>query len=263
MQRNWKKGIAFLLTSAFCFPCFTQPSEALTNPVGLLYGDLNEDGTIDLTDVRIALEASLGIQDAKVRQIASSDFDQDGKIGMDDVTVVLKAALSVYGDQELKAALPKEPEVHYDRTSDHYSLFKEALIAMKAIRDGGKDALPTEEGIRVITLASWNANEDDVLALQREIANTTVGGTRCVLLKKLGDVEKLGIGEIWPADQGFTLYGGGFWEELREVTLDGDNMCVERSVCSTFLDMRTYHDYYQKVDGEWKLVKSEESSTIS
>lgn len=57
------------------------------------FGDINEDGKINMKDARIALKAAVGSETLNEEQQKLGDVDNDGKVGMKDARLILKYAV--------------------------------------------------------------------------------------------------------------------------------------------------------------------------
>lgn len=57
------------------------------------FGDINEDGKINMKDARIALKAAVGSETLNEEQQKPGDVDNDGKVGMKDARLILKYAV--------------------------------------------------------------------------------------------------------------------------------------------------------------------------
>lgn len=69
----------------------TKVSPALS----ILPGDANQDGTVDLKDATLTLQAALGITSLSESAIDAADVDEDGTITLNDALLVLKLALGI------------------------------------------------------------------------------------------------------------------------------------------------------------------------
>lgn len=57
------------------------------------FGDINEDGKINMKDARIALKAAVGSETLNEEQQKLGDMDNDGKVGIKDARLILKYAV--------------------------------------------------------------------------------------------------------------------------------------------------------------------------
>lgn len=60
-----------------------------------LYGDVDQDGRVTLSDASLLLRGALGITELSDVQRQAGDYDQDGSVTLKDVTLVLKRALGI------------------------------------------------------------------------------------------------------------------------------------------------------------------------
>ncbi|MBW3623280.1 MAG: DUF839 domain-containing protein [Armatimonadetes bacterium] len=63
---------------------------AITGPWHANRGDMNRDGKIDFTDVRDALEMSVGLRPSTAAHLQEGDFDQNGRIDVYDAVQIIR-----------------------------------------------------------------------------------------------------------------------------------------------------------------------------
>ena len=72
------------------------PAPQPTDTHVILYGDVNEDGKIDLLDASESLKIALGISKASSENaMLAADYNKDGQVNLSDVVLILKAALGI------------------------------------------------------------------------------------------------------------------------------------------------------------------------
>ena len=62
----------------------------LAMPEAVLYGDLNGDGEIDITDAGLLIQYCNGMRELTEEQLAAVDLDGDGEISMDDAALLIR-----------------------------------------------------------------------------------------------------------------------------------------------------------------------------
>lgn len=80
--------------SVFQVPVVTVGGDSLRGEKVLL-GDVNFDGTVDLSDAKSVLQAALGIINFNNSQMQSAEVDFDGTITLKDAQLVLQSALGI------------------------------------------------------------------------------------------------------------------------------------------------------------------------
>jgi hypothetical protein len=63
---------------------------AVTAIFALRKGDVNLDDAVDVQDVRLLLQAALGMITLTDAQLSTADLNEDGKVDMDDVSILAK-----------------------------------------------------------------------------------------------------------------------------------------------------------------------------
>ena len=90
-----KKAFALLLAAVMLF-CIGPVAFAADTPV-CLRGDVNDSGRVQPEDARLALRASVGLEQFKngSAAFAAADVNRDGRIGSDDARTILRAAVGL------------------------------------------------------------------------------------------------------------------------------------------------------------------------
>lgn len=107
-----------ILLSIFLFLLlFAQAASAAT------YGDINDDGEINVQDVALVMRHVLDIEELTEAQEAVADVNGDGNINVQDVTLIMQHALGLIDDfphaalavSKVTAVNPKQVEVEFNR----------------------------------------------------------------------------------------------------------------------------------------------------
>jgi GH25 family lysozyme M1 (1,4-beta-N-acetylmuramidase) len=69
----------------------------------LLKGDINGDGVVDTADARLAMRASVGLENLSADQIKRGDVDGDGKISPADAREILRMSVGLNADEFSKS----------------------------------------------------------------------------------------------------------------------------------------------------------------
>ena len=90
-----KKAIALLLVAVMLF-CAVPVAFAADTPV-CLRGDVDDSGRIEPGDARLALRASVGLEQYKSGSAAftAADVNRDGAIAPDDARLILRASVGL------------------------------------------------------------------------------------------------------------------------------------------------------------------------
>lgn len=67
---------------------------------GIVLGDANLDGSMNVMDARTALQGVAGLRDFTEQQLAASDFDCDGKVSLREVRIILRGAAQLCSIKE-------------------------------------------------------------------------------------------------------------------------------------------------------------------
>lgn len=59
-------------------------------PVGILHGDVNEDGAVDISDAMLLAKYYSGVRELTDRQLAAADVNGDGAVDVLDVTLLIE-----------------------------------------------------------------------------------------------------------------------------------------------------------------------------
>lgn len=62
---------------------------------GIIYGDVNLDGTIDVRDVVLVMQYVVGIGDLSEDQFKAADVNGDGSVDVQDVTMIMRHVLKI------------------------------------------------------------------------------------------------------------------------------------------------------------------------
>lgn len=81
---------ALLLSGYYVNASATDRMALLAMPEAVLYGDLNGDGEIDITDAGLLIQYCNGMRELTEEQLAAVDLDGDGEISMDDAALLIR-----------------------------------------------------------------------------------------------------------------------------------------------------------------------------
>ena len=81
---------ALLLSGYYVNVSATDRMALLAMPEVVLYGDLNGDGEIDITDAGLLIQYCNGMRELTEEQLAAADLDGDGEISMDDAALLIR-----------------------------------------------------------------------------------------------------------------------------------------------------------------------------
>ena len=81
---------ALLLSGYYVNVSATDRMALLAMPEVVLYGDLNGDGEIDITDAGLLIQYCNGMRELTEEQLAAVDLDGDGEISMDDAALLIR-----------------------------------------------------------------------------------------------------------------------------------------------------------------------------
>lgn len=81
---------ALLLSGYYVNMSATDLMALLAMPEAVLYGDLNGDGEIDITDAGLLIQYCNGMRELTEEQLAAVDLDGDGEISMDDAALLIR-----------------------------------------------------------------------------------------------------------------------------------------------------------------------------
>lgn len=81
---------ALLLSGYYVNVSATDRMALLAMPEAVLYGDLNGDGEIDITDAGLLIQYCNGMRELTEEQLAAVDLDGDGEISMDDAALLIR-----------------------------------------------------------------------------------------------------------------------------------------------------------------------------
>lgn len=59
-------------------------------PVGILHGDVNVDGAVDISDAMLLAKYYSGVRELTDRQLAAADVNGDGAVDVLDVTLLIE-----------------------------------------------------------------------------------------------------------------------------------------------------------------------------
>ena len=89
-------------------------------------GDVDGDGTVAAADARLALRASVGLEELSEEQFVQADFDGDGNVAAADARSILRLSVGLSNEEEPPADEPPvEPEVYVP--SERELLFYDTL----------------------------------------------------------------------------------------------------------------------------------------
>ncbi len=127
-----------LLVSLFTVPVFaTQEDDPSFGDGGLLLGDADLDGVVTAGDARIALRASVDLEELTDLQFLCADFTKDGKVAADDARMILRTSVGLEGD----VTPPTEPDeptepVEPDPPSEHTHSYVKYACSCGEVQDG-------------------------------------------------------------------------------------------------------------------------------
>ncbi|MDE6087293.1 MAG: dockerin type I repeat-containing protein, partial [Oscillospiraceae bacterium] len=71
-----------------------------TPPENVLWGDANDDGTVDISDVVLMNRVYVGVDEISKKGLANADVDQSGKIELADSMNVLKLLVHLLNESD-------------------------------------------------------------------------------------------------------------------------------------------------------------------
>lgn len=107
--------VCAMLISLFA-PAYAAPDPDKSADPGILYGDVDGDGTVSASDARLTLRAALGLEkyEPESRAFFAADVVKDGKLTAADARLILRWAL----DLEESAGFPSLQDGVYDYEED-------------------------------------------------------------------------------------------------------------------------------------------------
>ena len=88
-KTGWTVLIILIISMALFFIIFSSPASAA------LYGDINQDGQINVQDVVLTMRYALGLQDLNSIQKIAADVNNDNQINVMDVTLIMRKSLDL------------------------------------------------------------------------------------------------------------------------------------------------------------------------
>jgi len=122
MQKSFRKRAgakaSLVLLSIFIFLFLFAPAAAAAT-----YGDINDDGDINVLDVVLIQQHVLGLEELDEDQEAVADVNGDGDINVQDVTLIMQYSLGLIDEfphanlqvSSVTAVNPKQVEVEFNR----------------------------------------------------------------------------------------------------------------------------------------------------
>ena len=86
------KAVVILIIIAFIIIAFSTMS---VSAPGINYGDVNNDGSIDVRDVVLVMQYIIGLRDLTEDQFKAADVNRDGKVDVQDVTKIMRHVLKI------------------------------------------------------------------------------------------------------------------------------------------------------------------------
>ena len=84
----------FVLESSRISTCFPN-GEWLNTQSSFLYGDINQDGIIDVIDVVVSIQIIMGEYDPSSLEELLGDLNEDGTINVQDIILLVNIILSI------------------------------------------------------------------------------------------------------------------------------------------------------------------------
>lgn len=176
-----KKAIAVLTSFVFMMTLLALPVSAAQEDGpsfgdSILLGDANLDGVISAGDARIALRASVDLEELNELQFLCADFTQDGKVTADDARMILRTSVGLEGD----VTPPTEPEdptvpVEPEPPTEHTHSYVQYACACGEVQDGH-----FYDFLKEWILTNYTAIEND--EYQVDILATYDDGTECAAI---------------------------------------------------------------------------------
>ncbi len=91
-RRTGAKTAVVLLTITFIIIAFASMT---TSAPEVTYGDVNQDGSIDVRDVVLVMQYIIGLRDLTDDQFKAADVNKDGSVNVQDVTMIMRHILKI------------------------------------------------------------------------------------------------------------------------------------------------------------------------
>ncbi len=91
-RRTGAKTAVVLFTITFIIIAFASMT---TGAPEITYGDVNQDGSIDVRDVVLVMQYIIGLRDLTEDQFKAADVNGDGKVNIQDVTMIMRHILNI------------------------------------------------------------------------------------------------------------------------------------------------------------------------
>ncbi len=91
-RRTGAKSAVVLLTIIIIIIAFATMT---TSAPGINYGDVNQDGSIDVRDVVLVMQYIIGLRDLTDDQLEAADVNRDGEVNVQDVTMIMRHILNI------------------------------------------------------------------------------------------------------------------------------------------------------------------------
>lgn len=88
-KTGWTVLNILIISIVLLFIIFSSPASAA------LYGDINQDGEINVQDVVLTMRYTLGLQDLNSIQKIAADVNNDNQINVMDVTLIMRKSLGL------------------------------------------------------------------------------------------------------------------------------------------------------------------------
>lgn len=136
------KFISFVLCSALLCTCFSTVAFAEGEENGILLGDLNSNGKVDINDARLILRIAAGMEVFTEEHLLNGDMNSDGAITVEDAVIALRQAVNVGGviipDKNGENYLTDDPNNEFIKLiADTYGVDPAALVAVYSVPDSG------------------------------------------------------------------------------------------------------------------------------
>lgn len=91
-RRTWAKPAVVLLTITIIIVALASMT---TSAPGITYGDVNQDGSIDVRDVVLVMQYIIGLRNLTDDQLEAADVNRDGEVNVQDVTMIMRHILNI------------------------------------------------------------------------------------------------------------------------------------------------------------------------
>lgn len=141
-MKTMYKIVSFVLCVVLLLTCFSTVAFAEGEENGILLGDLNSNGKVDINDARLILRIAAGMEVFTEEHLLNGDMNSDGAITVEDAVIALRQAVNIGGvvipDKNGENYLTDDPNNEFIKLiADTYGVDPAALVAVYSVPDSG------------------------------------------------------------------------------------------------------------------------------